>query len=251
MTTTAGPARWRQGVFVAEKTVPRDDGEARVDKPRRGGFAAVVREIAIVVGLSLLIATLVRIFLVQAFLIPSQSMEDTLLVGDRVLVSKLTVRFGEIRRGDVVVFADPNGWLSPAADDAGDSFGGRVRDALQFVGVLPDDSEGHLIKRVIGVGGDTVSCCDDEGRLQVNGVSIDESEYLRPGDEPSATDFETVVPAGELFVMGDHRSNSGDSRVNGTVPEDRVTGRSFAVVWPVSNWASLSRPDTFDAVPDR
>jgi signal peptidase I len=237
-------------VLVAEKTMPRDDGEARVDKPRRGGFAALVREIAIVVGLSLVIATLVRIFLVQAFLIPSQSMEDTLVVGDRVLVSKLTTRFGEIHRGDVVVFADPNGWLSPTVDDAGTSLGGRVRDALQFVGVLPDDAEGHLIKRVIGLGGDTVECCDDGGRLQVNGVSIDESEYLRPGDEPSAVEFETVVPEGELFVMGDHRSNSGDSRVNGTVPEDRVTGRAFAVVWPVSNWASLSRPETFDAAPD-
>jgi signal peptidase I len=179
-------------------------------------------------------------------------MEDTLLVGDRVLVSKLTTRFGEIHRGDVVVFADPNGWLSPTVDDAGTSLGGRFRDALQFVGVLPDDSEGHLIKRVIGLGGDTVECCDDDGRLQVNGVSIDESEYLRPGDEPSAVEFETVVvPEGELFVMGDHRSNSGDSRVNGTVPEDSVTGRAFAVVWPVSNWASLSRPDTFDAVPDQ
>ena len=105
---------------------------------------------AIVVGLSLVIATLVRIFLVQAFLIPSQSMEDTLVVGDRVLVSKPATRFGEIHRGDVVVFADPNGWLSPTVDDAGTSLGGRFRDALQFVGVLPDDSEGHLIKRVIG-----------------------------------------------------------------------------------------------------
>lgn len=236
---------------MAEKTVPRDDGEGTVERPRRGGLAALLRETAIVVGLSLVIATLVRIFLVQAFLIPSQSMEDTLLIGDRVLVSKLTTRFGEIHRGDVVVFADPNGWLSPTADLDEPGLGGRFRDALQFVGVLPDDSEGHLIKRVIGLGGDTVECCDDDGRILVNGVAIDESAYLRTGDEPSAVSFETVVPEGDLFVMGDHRSNSGDSRVNGTVPEDRVTGRAFAVVWPVSNWASLSRPDTFDAVPDR
>jgi len=249
--TTAGPARRRQGVFVAEKTVPRDDGEATVGEPRRGGFAALLRETAIVVGLSLVIATLVRIFLVQAFLIPSQSMEDTLLIGDRVLVSKLTTRFGEIHRGDVVVFADPDGWLSPTAELDDPGLGGRFRDALQFVGVLPDDSEGHLIKRVVGLGGDTVECCDDDGRILVNGVAVDESAYLRTGDEPSAVPFETVVPEGDLFVMGDHRSNSGDSRVNGTVPEDRITGRAFAVVWPVSNWASLSRPDTFDAVPDR
>jgi signal peptidase I len=208
----------------------------------------LVRETAIVVGLSLVIATLVRIFLVQAFLIPSQSMEDTLLVGDRVLVSKLTTRFGEIQRGDVVVFADPDGWLAPIPDEISPSFGTRVRDALQFVGVLPDDSEGHLIKRVIGVGGDTVACCDDDGRITVNGVAIDESTYLRPGDEPSAAPFEVEVPTGELFVMGDHRSNSGDSRVNGTVPEARVTGRAFAVVWPISNWTGLDRPDTFDTV---
>jgi signal peptidase I len=232
---------------VAEKTVPRDDDTAQ---PRRSGFTAVLRETAIVVALSLVIATLVRIFLVQAFLIPSQSMEDTLLVGDRVLVSKLTTRFGEIHRGDVVVFADPDGWLSPSVDDGSTSLGDRLRDALQFVGVLPEDSEGHLIKRVIGLGGDTVVCCDDDGRITVNGVAVDESSYLRPGDEPSATEFEVEVPADELFVMGDHRSNSGDSRVNGTVPEDRVTGRAFAVVWPVSRWESLSRPEAFEAVPD-
>jgi len=232
---------------VAEKTVPRDDDTV---KPRRSGFTAVLRETAIVVALSLVIATLVRIFLVQAFLIPSQSMEDTLLVGDRVLVSKLTTRFGEIKRGDVVVFADPDGWLSPSVDDGSTSLGDRLRDALQFVGVLPEDSEGHLIKRVIGLGGDTVVCCDDDGRITVNGVAVDESSYLRPGDEPSATEFEVEVPADELFVMGDHRSNSGDSRVNGTVPEDRVTGRAFAVVWPVSRWESLSRPEAFEAVPD-
>jgi signal peptidase I len=233
---------------VAEKTAHRDDGDPPVDRPRRRGFGALVRETVIVVGLSLVIATLVRIFLVQAFLIPSQSMEETLLVGDRVLVSKLTTRFGEIQRGDVVVFADPDSWLSPIPDQGAATVGSRVRDALQFVGVLPDDSEGHLIKRVIGIGGDTVACCDDDGRVTVNGVAIDESAYLRPGDEPSASPFEVEVPDGELFVMGDHRSNSGDSRVNGTVPEDRVTGRAFAVVWPISNWAGLSRPDTFDAV---
>lgn len=232
---------------MAEKTVPRDDDTA---KPRRGGFTAALRETAIVVALSLVIATLVRIFLVQAFLIPSQSMEDTLLVGDRVLVSKLTTRFGEIHRGDVIVFADPDGWLSPSVDDGSTSLGDRLSDALQFVGVLPEDSEGHLIKRVIGLGGDTVVCCDDDGRITVNGVAVDESSYLRPGDEPSATEFEVEVPEDELFVMGDHRSNSGDSRVNGTVPEDRVTGRAFAVVWPVSRWESLSLPETFEAVPD-
>ncbi|HSK56989.1 MAG TPA: signal peptidase I [Jiangellales bacterium] len=220
---------------------------------RGGGFLAVVRETVIVVVLSLLIATLVRIFLVQAFLIPSQSMEQTLLVGDRVLVSKLSTRFGgEVERGDVVVFEDPGGWLGPLVP-APSSTGlvSSLRDGLEFVGVLPDDAEGHLIKRVVAVGGDTVACCDDQGRLTVNGVAVEESEYLHPGDVPSTTDFEEAVPPGAVYVMGDHRANSGDSRVHGMVPEESITGRAFAVVWPVSRWQRVDRPDAFEAVPER
>ncbi|HSK26738.1 MAG TPA: signal peptidase I [Jiangellales bacterium] len=222
------------------------------DHPERGGgFLAVVRETVIVVVLSLLIATLVRIFLVQAFLIPSQSMEQTLLVGDRVLVSKLTTRFGEVERGDVVVFEDPGGWLGPMVQPPSSAgLAATLRDGLEFVGVLPDDAEGHLIKRVVALGGDTVACCDDQGRLTVNGVPIDEAAYLYPGDAASTTEFEEVVPPGAVWVMGDHRSNSGDSRVHGTVPEDRITGRAFAVVWPASRWQGLGRPDAFEAVPE-
>lgn len=235
---------------MAEDTVARNGGEPVGEPGRSGGFVAVLREAAIVIALSLVIATLVRIFLVQAFLIPSTSMQDTLLVGDRVLVSKLSTRFGDVDRGDIVVFADPNGWLSgPPADGTGP--GDWVRKAFQFVGVLPDDSEGHLIKRVVAVGGDQVTCCDEDGRLRVNGVVVDESAYLRPGDGASSTDFEVEIPEGELFVMGDHRANSGDSRVHGTVPEDRVVGRAFVVAWPVSRWSGLSDDGVFDHVPDR
>jgi signal peptidase I len=237
------------GEYVAEETMPRGESDAGAEPPRRSGAVAILREATIVIALSLLIATLVRIFLVQAFLIPSSSMQDTLQVGDRVLVSKLTTRFGDIERGDIVVFADPNGWLSRPSDD-GSGPGAWVRDALQFVGVLPDDSEGHLIKRVIGVGGDTVECCDDDGRVTVNGVAVDESAYLRPGDDPSVTTFEVEVGEEELFVMGDHRSNSGDSRVHGTVPEDSVVGKAFVVAWPVSRWSGLSDEDVFDDIPD-
>jgi signal peptidase I len=237
------------GEYVAEDTMPRGEPDAGAEPPRRGGAVAILREAAIVIALSLLIATLVRIFLVQAFLIPSSSMQDTLQVGDRVLVSKLTTRFGDIERGDVVVFADPNGWLSSHSDDSSGP-GAWVRDALQFVGVLPDDSEGHLIKRVIGVGGDAVICCDDDGRLTVNGVAVDETAYLRPGDDPSVQEFDVEVGEGELYVMGDHRSNSGDSRVHGTVPEDRVVGKAFVVAWPVSRWSGLSDEGVFDHIPD-
>jgi signal peptidase I len=208
----------------------------------------VFREMVIVIGLSLIIATLVRIFLVQAFLIPSNSMQDTLQVGDRVLVSKLTTRFGEINRGDVVVFSDPNGWLTTVPQDDG-GVGGTIRRALTFVGVLPEDSEGHLIKRVVGIGGDTVLCCNDDGRLEVNGVAIDESPYLRQGNEPSLTEFEVELGHGEYYLLGDHRSQSGDSRVHGVVPEEAIVGRAFAVAWPVARWSGLSDGDAFANVP--
>lgn len=215
--------------------------------PRRSGLSGFLRETAIVVVLSLVIATVVRVFFVQAFLIPSGSMEDTLRIEDRVLVSKISMRFDDVHRGDVVVFRDPGGWLTPQPESRG-GVGQTLRDMFEFVGILPDESEGHLIKRVIGVGGDTVACCDDDGRVTVNGAALEESEYLFPGD-PSATDFETEVPEGELFVMGDHRADSGDSRRNGSFEEDLVVGRAFAVVWPISHWSGLSRPDTFESVP--
>jgi signal peptidase I len=211
-----------------------------------GGALAVLRETVIVVVLSLVIATVVRVFLVQAFVIPSSSMEDTLLVDDRVVVSKLTTRTGEVHRGDVVVFADPGGWLPPPVDGTG--WRAAVRDGLEFVGVLPDSSEGHLIKRVIGLPGDHVTCCDTDGQLVVNDVPLDEWDVLKPGVErASEEDFDVVVPPDQLWVMGDNRPNSADSRVHGPVPLDVVTGRAMAVVWPLSHWAGLGRPDAYAA----
>lgn len=235
--------------MIDESMAASDADEAADDAERRGGLASFLRETAIVVGLSLLIATLVRAFLVQAFLIPSESMQETLEVGDRVLVSKISLRFDDVHRGDVVVFKDPDNWLTTPAEE-GSGVGNQVKQVFEWLGVLPDDSEGHLIKRVIAVGGDAVECCGDNGKLIVNGVPVEESAYLFPGDEPSTDKIEKVkVPEGELFVMGDHRSNSGDSRYNGTVAEDLVVGRAFAVVWPISRWDGLSRPDAFDAIP--
>jgi signal peptidase I len=211
---------------------------------------AAIREVAVVVVLALVLATLVRVFLVQAFLIPSGSMENTLLVGDRVLVSKLTTRFGEVQRGDVVVFSDPGGWLGPPAPGPGGVRGALV-EALQFVGVLPSDSQGHLIKRVIAVGGDRVSCCDGQGRLRVNGSPVDESAVLKPGVEASEQTFDVTVPKDSYWVMGDNRPNSGDSRVHGAVPAESVVGRAAVVVWPPPRWGLIDRPQVYEQIPDR
>jgi signal peptidase I len=230
---------------VAVSTIPETEAESGL----RALWAAV-REVAVVVVLALALATLVRVFLVQAFLIPSGSMENTLLIGDRVLVSKLTTRLGEVQRGDVVVFSDPGGWLGPPAPGAGGVRGALI-DGLQFVGVLPSDSEGHLIKRVIAVGGDRVTCCDAQDRLRVNGVPVDESEVLKPGVEPSDQKFEVRVPKNSYWVMGDNRPNSGDSRVHGAVPADSIVGRAVVVVWPPPQWGLIPRPDVYAEIPDR
>jgi len=225
-------------------STPRESVEPR---SQWSALGAAVKETVVVVVLALLLATVVRVFLFQAFLIPSGSMENTLLVGDRVLVSKLTTRFGEVERGDVVVFSDPGSWLGPPPPGP-DGVRGVLSDALQFVGVLPSDSEGHLIKRVVAVGGDRVACCDAQGRVSVNGVGVDETELLKDGIEPSLQEFGVTVPADSYWVMGDNRPNSGDSRVHGVVPSANVVGRTFVVVWPPQRWGGIGRPDTYDAV---
>lgn len=220
--------------------------------PRRGRQQAAkkksfLRELPGIVITALVISVLIKTFLVQAFYIPSGSMENTLLIDDRVLVNKLTDKSDEIHRGDVVVFRDPGGWLEgPTVPDGGGPLS-WVRDALVFVGLAPAVGEEDLIKRVIGVGGDEVVCCDDEGRLTVNGVSLDEP-YLFPADEASMEEFSVTVPPGRLWVMGDHRSVSEDSRAhrqqpgNGFVPIEDVVGRAFTIVWPLDRAQILRRP---------
>ena len=164
------------------------------ESPARAALGAA-REVAVVLVVALLLSLLIKTFLAQAFFIPSGSMEDTLLVGDRVLVSKLTPRFSDVRRGDVVVFSDPGGWLESegVTADPGSGVGGAVKNALAFVGVLPQDSGDHLIKRVIGVGGDHVACCDAQGRVSVNGVAVDETTYLHP--EEAAGSSRAAAPS--------------------------------------------------------
>ncbi|MEF2528720.1 MULTISPECIES: signal peptidase I [Streptomyces] len=179
-------------------------------------------------------------FVVQPFLIPSRSMEPTLRVGDRLLVNKLAYRFGDVpRRGDVVVF-DGTGSFVPEPDGAPGPLAGLVGGAASALGIGgPSDTD--FVKRVVGVGGDDVVCCDARGRLAVNGVPLAEP-YLYPGDAPSKVPFRIVVPLDHLWVMGDHRSQSRDSRDHlgapggGMVPVEKVIGRADWIGWPPSRW---------------
>lgn len=226
----------------AADVVPR-----RRQQPQRKSFW---RELPGIVITALVISVLIKTFLVQAFYIPSGSMENTLLVDDRVLVNKLTDKVDEVRRGDVVVFRDPGGWLNGprAADGTGPL--SWFRDAAVFVGLAPAVGEEDLIKRVIGVAGDKVACCD-RGRVTVNGTPLEEP-YLYPGDKPSLEEFSVTVPMGRLWVMGDHRSVSEDSRAHrqqpgkGFVPIEDVVGRAFTIVWPLDRAQLLRGPATFD-----
>lgn len=202
---------------------------------RRGSFW---RELPILLGVAILVAVLVRAFVLQTFYIPSPSMEHTLNVLDRVLVNKLVYDFRDPKRGEIIVFKAPDDWQSGAEGE-------------------------DFIKRIIGTPGDHVMCCDDQERLVINGHSLDEPYIYRDADgnqDPAADrKFDITVPAGRLWVMGDHRSASGDSLEHyeesndiqeATITEDSVIGRAFTVFWPVSRATWLSVPDSFDDIPD-
>ncbi|MDQ0764200.1 signal peptidase I [Streptomyces canus] len=231
--------------------------QRKVKRRRRRG---AVKEIPLLVGVAVLIALVLKTFLVQAFVIPSGSMEQTIRIGDRVLVDKFTPWFGsEPQRGDVVVFKDPGGWLqdeqtTTKKDDP--VVVKQVKEGLTFIGLLPSDNEKDLIKRVVGVGGDRVKCCDTQGRVTVNGVPLSETDYLYPGNAPSTQQFDITVPQGRLWVMGDHRANSADSRSHqdtdygGTVSLDSVVGRAMVIAWPFGHWTTLKEPKTYSSVAD-
>jgi signal peptidase I len=239
--------------------VPADDvdliqGQGQSQGRRR--ILMVLRESVIVAGVVLLLSLIVKTWLVQPFSIPSGSMENALLIGDQVTVSKLTPSPFSLKRGDVIVFEDPDHWLPARVPVQRNPLAGALRSPLVFVGLLPSETGNHLIKRVIGLPGDHVVCCDFR-KLTVNGVALTEP-YLFPGDTPSQEPFDITVPAGRVWVMGDHRSRSGDSRrhdhgsggVKGSVPEDLIVGRGIIVFSTIQHWSWLENPgETFAKVP--
>jgi signal peptidase I len=195
---------------------------------------SLLRELVTVVVTALILSVLVRTFLIQAFYVPSASMEDTLQENDRIIVSKVSTQFTGVNRGNVIVFHDPGGWLGEGFPNPYDTPVGRV---LQAIGIVPANSRNDLVKRVVGVANDTVKCCDAQGRIEVNGEGVDEP-YLKEGSVTDQVTFEVLVPEGNVFVMGDNRGNSEDSRFhldknNGMIPLEEIIGRVAMRIWPL------------------
>jgi signal peptidase I len=218
------------------------------------------QELPLLLIIAFCLAVLIRTFLLQAFYIPSGSMEDTLTAGDRVLVNKVVYNFREPARGEVVVFRGTDAWApQPTGDDDIGMFATIGRALGDLIGISRP-GEKDYIKRVIGLPGDTLSCCDVDGRVFVNGQPLDEEYVVRDspleGGSEGAQDCrsrrfdEVVVQPGQMFVMGDHRQVSQDSRCQGLVPIENIIGRAFVIVWPSDRWGGLPAPETFAGVPE-
>lgn len=216
-----------------------------------------MRDTAIIVVVALVLSLIVKTFLVQPFWIPSASMENTLIPGDRVAVSKLTPGVIGLHRGDVIVFEDYGDWLGAEHKTDRSGVSGLLTKSLQFVGLYPS-GDNHLIKRVIGLPGDRVVCCNTRGQITVNGTGLNEP-YIYPGSGTDQRHFAITVPRDRVWVMGDNRGNSSDSRFHddgtgatGSVPESKIVGRAVAIVWPLDRMSWLSNySTTFDKVHSR
>jgi signal peptidase I len=215
-------------------------------RPAGGGTGRWLRETGIIIISALILSALVRAFLVQAFYVPSASMEDTLLVGDRIIASKITKTLSGVSRGEVVVFKDPGGWLDLPKPQPG-GLRGAMRTGLTFIGLLPSDTGQDLVKRAVAVAGDRIACCDVNGHIVLNGVPLVEDYVKGPTDQ---VEFDVVVPPKSIFVMGDNRGDSRDSRFhldvnNGAVPVDNAVGRVVLVLWPLNRLATLPIPEIY------
>lgn len=223
------------------------------------GVWLFVRDLLLILLAAVVVSFLIKTFLVRSFYIPSSSMEETLHIDDRIIVNQLVPELVPIQYGDVVVFTDPGGWLNGTPPREVDPITGAIEWVLSFVGLAAPDSNDHLIKRVIGLPGDTVACCTATGQLTVNGLPLDEPYIVVPDGEVNATrdQFEVTVPDGHIWVMGDNRYNSADSVYHytrgdagdGFVPLSDVVGKAEVISWPIARWSVLDRYEaTFSGV---
>jgi signal peptidase I len=209
---------------------------------------SLLRELPVLVVVALVVSLLIKTFLVQFFYIPSGSMENTLQIKDRVAVNKVPFISKNISRGDVVVFRDPDNWLPEIIDYGTNKYVSMAKSGLVAVGVLPNPAKQYLVKRVVGVEGDHIVCCTKGGNLTINDVEVTEP-YIYAGNKPSEMTFDVTVPKGKLWVMGDHRGASADSRYHqddinkGFIPLSKVTGRVVAVIWPFKNITYVPKVD--------
>jgi signal peptidase I len=227
-------------------------------KLKKNAFVAFFVDIFTIVGTALVLSLIIKTFLLRSFYIPSGSMESTLQINDRIVVNELVPNLIPVSRGDIVVFKDPGGWLTDSTKPSNsNAFTTTIDELLSVFGITAPDSDQHLVKRVIGIPGDHVVCCDAKGLLQINGVSIKET-YLDPGTIPSTKHFDVTVPKDSYWVMGDNRSNSWDSRFHGDLPskgfvaKSLIVGKAFVITWPQKHWTWLGNyPDVFKNVPNK
>jgi signal peptidase I len=248
-----GPDRTGADAATGDEPAAGNDGNGKEgDEPRRfrRRRRSFLRELPVLVIVALVLALVIKAFAIQAFWIPSGSMQNTLAVNDRVLVNKIVYHLRPIHRGDIVVFDGTGSWDFDNPPSNSNIFAKGLDQVEGLFGISHDSS--IYIKRVIGLPGDHVVCCNASGQITVNGVALSESSYLYPDNKPSVTKFSITVPAGRLWVMGDHRLISDDSRGHigdpggGTIPESGVIGRAFVIIWPPSQWGFLNIPATFE-----
>ncbi|NBU22913.1 MAG: signal peptidase I [Actinobacteria bacterium] len=224
-------------------------------KARSNWFVAFLIDFVVIVGTAMVLSVAIKAFLIRSFYIPSGSMLETLQINDRIIVNVMAPELVPIEHGDVVVFRDPGGWLGAIPTTEKEPIQELTDFVLGTFGITAPDSAEHLVKRVIGLPGDTVECCDPQGRLLINGVPIDEP-YLAPGANPSDVEFKVTIPEGNYWVMGDNRGNSTDSRFHqdlpskGFVDESFIVGKAFVISWPIAHFEWLSNfPEVFSDVP--
>ncbi|GGH94532.1 signal peptidase I [Pseudarthrobacter sp. Fe7] len=247
---SAGPG---EGPEPAEPVHRRNRQTSKAGRSAGNPLLGWLKEIATVVVIAVVLSFLIKTFLFRAFFIPSESMVNTLDVDDRIFVNLLVPEPFALSRGDVVVFRDTKGWLPPAPPKTQGPFT-WVQDGLTFVGLLPDNSEQHLVKRVIGLPGDHVVCCDAGGKLTINGTAVDEA-YINSAEVPQVRNFDVTVPEGKVWVMGDNRNHSADSRAHmetdgGFVDLKDLEGKAAVIAWPLNRIKTLDNyPDVFKNVP--